>query len=131
MLYCSCEIWPMTDVIAIFHFGLFLPFYPSDSPKNENFKKVKKRLEISFYISVPKIMIMCYTVPEIWHMTHVIVIFLIGLFFVVLGGGGGGGVFFFHFTPPPPPPNSPKNHNFKIMKKTPGDIIILHMYHKL
>ena len=122
MLYCSCEIWPMTDVIAIFHFGLFLPFYPSDSPKNENFKKVKKRLEISFYISVPKIMIMCYTVPEIWHMTHVIVIFLIGLFFVLLTPPP---------PPPPPPPNSPKNHNFKIMKKTPGDIIILHMYHKL
>ena len=27
---------------------------------------------------------------------------------------------------PPSPPNSPKNENIKKMKKTPGDIIILH-----
>ena len=26
----------------------------------------------------------------------------------------------------PPPTNNPKNHNFEKMKKTPGDIIILH-----
>ena len=55
-----------------------------------------KTLEISsFYTSVPKIMIICYTVPEIWHLTDVIVIFHFGLFFVLL------------------PPNSPKNKNFK------------------
>ena len=54
-------------------------------------------------------MIICCTVPEIWHMTDVIVIFHFGLFFALLT------------------PNSPKNQNFKEMKKTPGDIIILHM----
>ena len=36
-----------------------------------------------------------------------------------------------HFLPfaplPPSPPNNPKNQNFEKMKKTPGDIIILHM----
>ena len=32
----------MTDVIAIFHFGLFLPFYPHNSLKNQNFYKMKK-----------------------------------------------------------------------------------------
>ena len=40
-------------------------------------------------------MIICYTVPEIWHVTDVIVIFHFGLFFALL------------------PPNSPKNENFK------------------
>ena len=52
-------------------------------------------------------MIICFTIPEIWRMTDVIVIFHFGLFFAVL------------------PPNSPKNQTFKKMKKTPGDIIIL------
>ena len=53
-------------------------------------------------------MIICFTIPEIWRVTDVI-IFHFGLFFPVL------------------PPNSPKNQTFKKMKKTPGDIIILNM----
>ena len=71
----------------------------------------KKTLKISsFYTSVPKIMIICYTVPEIWCVRDVIVFFHFGLFFALL------------------PPNSPKNQNLKKkMKKSPGDIIILHM----
>ena len=52
----------------------------------------------SFYTNVQKIMIICYPVP-----------FILG-----------------HFLPLPPP-NSPKNNTKKKMKKTPGDIIILHM----
>ena len=52
-------------------------------------KKKKKHLEISFYTSVPKIMIICYTVPVVWHMTDVIFIFHFQLFFALL--------------PPPPP----------------------------
>ena len=44
MLY-KHEIWRVTDVIFIFHFGLFLPFYPSNSPKNQNFTKMKKAPE--------------------------------------------------------------------------------------
>ena len=48
-------------------------------------KNWKKHLEISsFYTSVPKIMIICYTVPEIWCVTDVIVIFHFGLFFALL-----------------------------------------------
>ena len=43
MLCCSWDIWCVMDVIVIFHFGLFLPFYPPNIPKNENFKKMKKR----------------------------------------------------------------------------------------
>ena len=56
-------------------------------------------------------MIIGYTVPEIWYMTHVIFIFHFRPFFALL------------------PRNSPKNQNFKKMKKkkTPGDIIMLHM----
>ena len=42
-----------------------------------------KRLEISFYTSAPKIMIICYTVSEIWCVTGVI-IFHFGLFFAIL-----------------------------------------------
>ena len=67
LCYIASEIWHMADVIVIFHFGLFLPFYPPSSPKNENFKTMKKHLEISsFYTSVTKIMIICYTVPEMY-----------------------------------------------------------------
>ena len=28
MLYCSLDIWCVTDVIVIFHFGLFFAFLP-------------------------------------------------------------------------------------------------------
>ena len=59
-------------------------------------------------------MIICYTVPEIWCVTDAIVIFHFGLFFALL-------------PPPPPSRNSPKNKNFKKMKKekkTPADIIL-------
>ena len=71
-------------------------------------KKWKKHLEISsFYTSVPKIMIICNNVLEIWHMTNIIVIFQFGLFFALL---------------------PPKKSNFKKMKKTSGDII-LHKYY--
>ena len=52
-----------------------------------------------FYTSAPKIMIICYTVPEMWHVTHVIFIFHFGLFFALV------------------PPNSAKNENFKNIKK--------------
>ena len=47
-------------------------------------------------------------VPEIWSMTEIIFCHL-GPFFALL------------------PPNNPENQNFEKMKKTPGDIIILHM----
>ena len=45
-------------------------------------KQWKQHLEISsFYTSVPKIMIICYAILEIWHMTHVIVVFHFGQYF--------------------------------------------------
>ena len=39
-------------------------------------------------------------------------------FFIILG----------HFLPSDPPKNQKKNQNFEKMKKTPGDIIILHLH---
>ena len=61
------EIWSATDRMFC-HFGPFLPFYTIKQPKNSNFWKHEKRLEISsFYISVTKIMIICYTVPDMAH----------------------------------------------------------------
>ena len=88
--------------------AIFCPFTPLTTQKIKILKKWKK-LEIStFYKSVSKIMIICYTVPEIWCMMDVIVIFHFGLFFAL----------FF----------SPKNWNLKKKKKnTPEGIIILHM----
>ena len=81
--------------------GQFLPFYLTNNPKNQNFKKKwKKSLEISsFYTSAPKIMIICYTVAEIQCVMDVMFIFHFGLFFVLL------------------PQNNLKNHNFLKMKK--------------
>ena len=41
-----------------------------------------KHMEISsFYTGVPKIMMMAYTVPDIWQVTDVIAIFYFGLYF--------------------------------------------------
>ena len=82
--YTVPEIWCMMDVIIIF-VGYFLHFYPPNSWANEYIKKNKKHLEISsFYTSASKFMIICYTVPEIWCMTDVIIIFHFVLFFALL-----------------------------------------------
>ena len=113
--YTVPDVWCMINVI-IFHFGPFfvlsqchpsppLPPPPTNSPKNQNFEKTKKSLEIaSFYTSVSKIMITCYTVPDIWCVINVIINYF--SFWAI----------FCPFTPPPP--NSPKNQNLKKMKKT-------------
>ena len=86
-------VWCVTDVI-IFHFRPFFALSPPSQPKKSKLKKIEKNpLEIlSFYTSVPKSMIICYTAPEIWHETDVIVIFHFGLLPFYL-------------------PNSPKNQN--------------------
>ena len=49
--------------------GHFLPCYPQQ-PKKSKFWKNEKNLEISIYIGVPKIVIICYTIPEILHVTN-------------------------------------------------------------
>ena len=67
--------------------AIFSPFTSLTAQKIKIKKKKqrKKHLEtLSFYTSVPKIMLICYTVPEIWRVTDVIVIFHFGLFFALL-----------------------------------------------
>ena len=60
---------------------IFCPSFTSVTAQKIKIKKRKKYLEISsFYIKVPKIMIISYTVPEIWHVTDII-IFHFGLIF--------------------------------------------------
>ena len=86
---------------------LFLPFDPPHNPKNQNFEKSKKCLEIlSFYTSVPQMTIIWCMLPEIWSMTVII---------------------FCHFWPffAFYPTNNPKNQNFEKMKKMHRHFIIL------
>ena len=48
----------------------------------QKIKILKKwKMEVSFYTSVAKIVIICYTVPETWRLTDVNFIFHFGLFF--------------------------------------------------
>ena len=90
----------MWQIYLFFILGHFLPFYLPKSPKNQNLKKNEKTPgDIIILHKVPKTMIICYTVPEIWHLTDVIVIFYFGLFITLSA------------------PNSPKNQNRKKWKK--------------
>ena len=51
------------------NFRSFFPLLPPKNPKNQDFKKCKNLLEISFYTCVPKITIIWRMVPEIWSAT--------------------------------------------------------------
>ena len=86
--YMLCCSWDMACNKCNCHFSswaIFLPFYLPNNPKNENFKNIKKHLEISsFYTSVPKIMFICVTVPEILLVMNAIVIFHFPQFFALL-----------------------------------------------
>ena len=84
MLYCSWDT--AHDTCNYFSFwAIYCPFTPVTAQKMKISKTWKKFLKISsLYISVPKIMIICYTVPEIWRMTDIIVTFHFGLFFALL-----------------------------------------------
>ena len=56
--------------------SIFWSFYPLTTWKVKISKKYQKFFEISsFYTSVPKITMICYTVSEIWRVTNIIVIF--------------------------------------------------------
>ena len=103
ILYCS---WDMVrDECNYFSFwAIFWPFTSITAQKVKISNKWKKHLKISsFNISVPKILIICFTVPGICCVMDVI-IFHFGPFFALLP--------------------CPKNQNFKKMRKTPGDIIL-------
>ena len=92
------EIWTVTDRIFC-HFGPFFPLLPPNNPKNQNLEKMKQTPgDIIISQQVPKIMIICYTVSQIWHVPNLI-IFYFGLFFTLL--------------PPQQPQNSKFRKNFK------------------
>ena len=64
--------------------AIFCPFTPLTAQKMNTSKKFTKHLEMSsFYTSVPKIMIICYTVLEIRHVMYVIIVFNFGQFFAL------------------------------------------------
>ena len=74
MLYCSLDM-AHNGINCYFSFwAIFYPFTSLTAQKIKIWKKRKKTLELSsFYSSVPKTMIICYTVPEIWSVTDVII----------------------------------------------------------
>ena len=72
--------WNMEHDRHFCHFGpFFLHFYPLTTHNIKILKKWKQCLEMSFYKSVPKIMIIYYTVPEIWHVMELL-LFILGYF---------------------------------------------------
>ena len=81
MLYCSWDV--VCDGCNYISFwAIFCCFTPLTDRKIKISRKWKNTPEISsFYTSVPKIMIICYTVLEIWHMTDVIIAFHFRHFF--------------------------------------------------
>ena len=96
------QIWSVTDRIFC-HFGAFFDLLPPYKLKNQNFEKLKKGLgDIIILHNCTKNHDHIHTVPEIWHVTDVIIVFHFALFFALLP-------------------------LFKKMEKKPGDIITLHM----
>ena len=113
IIWCMVpEIWSTTGNILSF-WTIFCPFTPLTTQKIKILKKWKNCLEISFYTSVPKIMLY-FTVPEIWHVTDVIFTFHFGPFFALLL----------------PKVTAWKVKILKKIKALPGDIIILHICNK-
>ena len=112
MLYCSWDMVCDRCNWCFLFLTIFLPFYPLTARKIKISIKWKKHPDISsFFTSVPEIMIICHTVPEIWHVTYIIVIFHFGLFFPLF---------------------QPKNQNFKKkLKKFWRYHHFTHVYHKL
>ena len=79
--YMAPEIWSVTVRIFCHFENFFCPFTPLKTWKIKILKKWIQSLQIlPFYTNVPKIMIICYTVPEIWYVTDVIVIFHLSYF---------------------------------------------------
>ena len=64
--------------------AIFYRFTPVTAQKIKTSKEWKKHLEISsFNTSIPKIMIICFAIAEIWWMTDVILIFHFWPFFAL------------------------------------------------
>ena len=98
MLYCSWDV--VCDGCNYFSFWAIFCFTPLTNRKIKISRKWKNNPEIlSFYTSVPKIIIICYTVLETWRVMDAIVVFHFGLLFTLL------------------PPNSPKKQKFRKNEK--------------
>ena len=82
MLYCSWDMVRDRCNCCFLFWAIFCPFTAWKIKISKNWKKHQEAS--SYYTSLPKIMIICYTAPEIWHATHVIVIFHFGQFFALL-----------------------------------------------
>ena len=85
LLYCSWDMVRDGCKCYFSFWAILFPFTTLIAQKMKISKKWKKHLDISsFYTTVPKIMIICYTVPEIWHVADVIVISYLKRFFALL-----------------------------------------------
>ena len=85
LLYCSWDMVRDGCKCYFSFWAILFPFTTLIAQKMKISKKWKKHLDISsFYTTVPKIMIICYTVPEIWHVADVIVISYLRQFFALL-----------------------------------------------
>ena len=83
--------WKTESLVIL---DIFCPFTSLTTQKNLNFEKMNetpggiiilyKCPQNHIISSVPKIMIICFTVPEIWHILNVIFIFHFELFFTLL-----------------------------------------------
>ena len=97
----------LMNILILLTLGHLLPFYPHKNPKIKILKNEKNFLKISsFYTCVPKITIIWCMIPEIWSES--------------------GRIFWVIFWPFSTLTNQ-KTKNLKLKKKTPGDIIPLHI----
>ena len=106
------DIWSAADKNFFLILDHFFALLPPNNPENQNFEKVKPGDIIILHKCIKNHDHMLYSS---WDMAYDGCNFYF-LFWTI----------FCSFTPP----NSQKNQNFKKMKKTPGHIIILHMYTK-
>ena len=113
--------WNMDRDTEIFFviLGYFLPFYPTNNPKNQNFEKTFKK-DLTWRYRHFTLACHKWWSYDVWFLRY-------GTrwteFFVILDH-------FLPFYPPTPPPNNLNNQNFEIMKKVLGDMIILHKFTK-
>ena len=85
MLYYSWDMAPVACNCYFSFWAIFSPFIPLTAQKIKISHTKKKHMEVSsFNTSVQKIMIICFIVSEIWHLTDVVVSFHFGLFFNLL-----------------------------------------------
>ena len=83
ILYCSLDMAHNRFNWYFSFWAIFCAFTSQQPKKSKLKKKWKKHLVSSLYTNVPKIMYICYTGPEIWCVTDVI-IFHFGSLFALL-----------------------------------------------